>query len=119
MPIDKLQNKIDSMTDTNHAMMLKSTRLSRTFLNHILLFLHSWNHVLDWFTTVYKSCTTIHGEYYYLHALRTTQSPLEAYFSQLRGVDSNSAVTGADYIHRRTSTACRRVTKLNINPSQK
>lgn len=49
--------------------------------------------------------------------MRLTKSPLEVYFSMLRGTDTNIAISGTSFRHKSTAARCIRGVKNKIIPT--
>ena len=64
-----------------------------------MMYLNTWIHLIDYFVVTYGH-KSINDKMCFLHPLHLTQSPLEAYFSVLRGLDANSCITGGTLVHR-------------------
>ena len=78
-----------------------STRLHPTFLKHFVIYLNGSRHAIIAFMHRYGA----REQLYFYHALRNTQSPLECYYSRLRGMDSNTRISGSNITEKQAGVS--------------
>ena len=81
--------------------LIQSTRLHPTFLKHFVIYLNGSRHAIIAFMHRYGA----REQLYFYHALRNTQSPLECYYSRLRGMDSNTRISGSNITEKQAGVS--------------